>query len=43
MVADLETFVPNVKLVDDTTFVEICAKGQSSELQQTADRIIDIG
>jgi hypothetical protein len=41
MVADLQTSVPNVKFVDDTTFVEICAKGEPSELQQTADKIIE--
>ena len=41
MVADLQTCVPNVKFVDDTTFVEICAKGEPSELQQTADKIIE--
>jgi hypothetical protein len=41
MVADLQTSAPNVKYVDDTTFAEICEKGKPSELQQTADKIID--
>jgi hypothetical protein len=41
MVADLLTSVPNVKYIDDTTFAEICEKGKPSELQQTADKIIE--
>ena len=41
MVADLQTCVPNVEFVDHTTFVEICAKWELSELQDTADKIIE--
>jgi hypothetical protein len=41
MVADLQKSVPNVKYVDDTTFAEICEKGKPSELQQTANKIIE--
>lgn len=41
MVAYLKTNVSNVKFIDGTTFVKICAKREQSELQQTADKIIE--
>lgn len=40
-VTDLNTSVPNGKYVNQTTFAEVCVKGESSELQQTAKKIIE--
>ena len=39
MVSDLQTDIPGVKFVDDTTLVEICAAGQEPKMQQALNDI----